>query len=112
MADTVETLSVRKALAVSSNNAAVRVGQWVGEGRVAAMGHRLGLSTPIPEYPSIFLGSAEVIPAELVAAFAAFGNGGYRVSPVCISAWRTAMGPCSGRRVSRPIRRWTRAWPS
>jgi len=81
VADSVETLSVRKALAVSSNNAAVRLGQWVGEGRVASMGHRLGLTTEIPEYPSIFLGSAEVIPAELVAAFAAFGNGGYRVEP-------------------------------
>ncbi len=81
VADSVETLSVRTALAVSSNNAAVRLGQWVGEGRVVAMGHRLGLSTDIPEYPSIFLGSAEVIPGELVAAFAAFGNGGYRVEP-------------------------------
>ncbi|HUG42575.1 MAG TPA: transglycosylase domain-containing protein [Longimicrobiales bacterium] len=81
VSDTVETLSVRNALAVSSNNAAVRVGRWVGEDRVAAMGRRLGLSTPIPPYPSIHLGSAEVIPAELVAAFATFGNGGYLVKP-------------------------------
>jgi membrane carboxypeptidase/penicillin-binding protein len=81
VADTVQTLSVRNALAMSSNNAAVRLGQWVGESRVAAMGRRLGLSTPIPEYPSIFLGSAEVVPAELTAAFAAFGNGGYQVDP-------------------------------
>ena len=81
VADSVETLSVRNALAQSSNNAAVRLGQWVGEGRVADMGRRLGLSTPIPEYPSIFLGSAEVVPAELTAAFAAFGNGGYKVEP-------------------------------
>lgn len=81
VADSVETLSVRSALAESSNNAAVRVGRWVGEERVAAMGRRLGLSTPIPPYPSIHLGSAEVIPAELVAAFAAFGNGGYQIEP-------------------------------
>ena len=81
VADTVETLSVRNALALSSNSAAVRVGQWVGEERVASLGKRLGLSTPIPPYPSIHLGSAEVIPAELVAAFATFGNGGYLVRP-------------------------------
>ena len=81
VSDTVETLSVRNALALSSNNAAVRVGRWVGEERVAGMGRRLGLSTPIPNYPSIHLGSAEVVPAELVAAFAAFGNGGYQVRP-------------------------------
>ena len=81
VADSVETLSVRSALALSSNNAAVRVGRWVGEERVAAMGRRLGLTTPIPPFPSIHLGAAEVVPAELVAAFAAFGNGGYQVTP-------------------------------
>jgi penicillin-binding protein 1A len=84
VADSVETLSVRNALAISSNHAAVRLGQWLGEGRVASMGKRLGLTTPIPEYPSIFLGSAEVIPAELTAAFATFGNGGYLVQPQLI----------------------------
>jgi len=84
VADTVETLSVRNAIAVSSNHAAVRVGRWVGEDRVASLGRALGLSTPIPPYPSIHLGAAEVIPAELVAAFAAFGNGGYRIEPTLI----------------------------
>jgi penicillin-binding protein 1A len=81
VADTVETLSVRNALAISSNHAAVRLGRWLGVDRVVSMGERLGLSTEIPPYPSIFLGSAEVVPAELVAAYAAFGNGGYRIRP-------------------------------
>jgi penicillin-binding protein 1A len=81
VADTIQSLSMRTALAVSSNHAAVRLGQWVGEHRVASMGRRLGLTTTIPTYPSIHLGSAEVVPAELVAAFAVFGNGGYRVEP-------------------------------
>jgi penicillin-binding protein 1A len=40
-----------------------------------------GISTRIPPYPSIFLGAAEVIPADFVAAFATFGNGGMRVTP-------------------------------
>jgi penicillin-binding protein 1A len=82
--DSGASLSLRDALALSSNTAAVRVGQWVGEQRVADMGHALGLSTPIPPYPSIHLGSAEVIPAELVAAYAAFGNGGYGIQPQLI----------------------------
>jgi penicillin-binding protein 1A len=81
VSDTIPSLSVRTALAVSSNHAAVRLGQSVGEHRVASMGRRLGLTTPIPAFPSIHLGSAEVVPAELVAAFAVFGNGGYRVEP-------------------------------
>ena len=92
VADSVETLSVRNALALSSNNAAVRVGRWVGERRVAAVGERLGLTTPIPQYPSIHLGSAEVIPVELVAAFAAFGNGGYRIQPHLIQRVEDADG--------------------
>ena len=35
----------------------------------------------MPSYPSVFLGSAEVVPVELAAAYAAFGNGGLRVEP-------------------------------
>mgnify|MGYP001369026560 FL=1 len=83
--DTVETLSVRSALARSSNNAAVRIGRWVGEVEVGRFAGSLGISTPIPPYPSIFLGSAEVVPAELVAAYAAFGNGGFRVTPKLVT---------------------------
>lgn len=82
---TVETLSLREALALSSNHAAVRIGQWVGAENVAATGKALGLSTEIPVYPSIFLGAAEVVPVELVAAYATFGNGGYRVRPHLIT---------------------------
>jgi membrane carboxypeptidase/penicillin-binding protein len=84
VADTVQSISVRTAMAVSSNHAAVRLGQWVGEQRVVSMGARLGLTTPIPAYPSIHLGAAEVVPAELVATFATFGNGGYRVTPTLV----------------------------
>lgn len=83
--DTVETLPLREALARSSNSAAVRLGQWVGTRRVASLAKSLGISTPVPDYPSIFLGSAEVVPVELVAAFAAFGNGGHRVTPRLIT---------------------------
>ncbi len=79
--DSVESLTLRDALARSSNHAAVRVGRWVGEPAVAELAGRLGITTPIPAYPSIFLGAAEVVPAELVAAYAAFGNGGYGVVP-------------------------------
>jgi penicillin-binding protein 1A len=79
--DSVDMLPFRDALARSSNVAAVRVGQWAGAERVAELGKGLGLSTPIPNYPSIYLGAAEVVPVELVAAYAAFGNGGHRVRP-------------------------------
>jgi penicillin-binding protein 1A len=83
--DSVRVLPARTALALSSNHAAVRVGQWAGVDEVIHTARRLGLRTPIPPYPSIFLGAAEVVPAELVAAYAAFANGGFRVEPRLIS---------------------------
>jgi penicillin-binding protein 1A len=90
--DSVTSLSTRDALVLSSNNAAVRVGQWVGEQRVIDMARSLGLTTDIPHYPSIFLGSAEVVPAEFVAAYATLGNGGIRVSPRLIERIEDAHG--------------------
>jgi penicillin-binding protein 1A len=90
--DSVTSLSARDALALSSNNGAVRVGEWVGARRVADMARTLGITTPVPPYPSIHLGAAEVVPAELAAAYATLGNGGYRVEPALISRIEDARG--------------------
>jgi penicillin-binding protein 1A len=83
--DSVRTLSLREALARSSNYAGVRVGQFAGIANVIQTARALGITTPIPPYPSIFLGAAEVIPAEFVAAYATFDNGGQRVKPQLIN---------------------------
>ena len=56
------------------------------------MARTLGISTPVPAYPSIYLGAAEVIPAELAAAYATLGNGGYAVKPTLISRVEDARG--------------------
>jgi penicillin-binding protein 1A len=90
--DSVTSLSIRDALALSSNNGAVRVGQWVGTERVTDMARTLGISSPIPAFPAIFLGAAEVNPAELAAAYAAFANGGYLVEPGLIRRVEDARG--------------------
>lgn len=83
--DSVSQLSVRQAFALSSNYGAIRVGEHVGPHGVIDMARAAGITTKIPAYPSIYLGAAEVIPAEFVAAYAAFGNGGNRVSPRLIT---------------------------
>jgi penicillin-binding protein 1A len=83
--DSVTSLSMRDAFALSSNNGAVRIGNWVGVDRVIEMARAAGIHTKIPAYPSIFLGAAEIMPAEFVAAYAAFGNGGYQVQPRLIN---------------------------
>lgn len=90
--DSVTQLSVRDAFALSSNYGAIRVGQWVGPQAVIAMARAAGITTPIPPYPSIFLGSAEVIPIEFVAAIGAFGNGGKRIKPRFINKVTDARG--------------------
>ncbi len=90
--DSLTIVSMRDALALSSNNAAVRIGEWVGPQRVIQTARALGITTPIPAYPSITLGSAEVIPAEFVAAYAALGNGGFRVQPTLITRIEDAHG--------------------
>jgi penicillin-binding protein 1A len=90
--DTITSLTLRDALVLSSNNAAVRVGEMVGAQNVIATARALGITTAIPPYPSIFLGSAEVSPAELTAAYAALGNGGNRVKPTIIQRVEDARG--------------------
>ena len=79
-------LNLREALRVSSNRAAVALGNRVGIAKVIEQARALGITTPIPEYPSTVLGAAEVVPLELVAAFAAFGNGGMRITPRFMTA--------------------------
>ena len=90
--DSVTSLSVRDAFALSSNNGAVRVGNWVGPERVIEMAQAAGISTKIPSYPSIYLGAAEIIPINFVAAYATFANGGLRVSPRLINRVEDARG--------------------
>jgi penicillin-binding protein 1A len=92
IADSVGMLTVRDALARSSNTAAVRVGRWVGQDAVIATARRLGITTPLEPVRAMPLGSEEVIPAELVAAYAAFGNGGWRVRPRLIGRVEDATG--------------------
>src|SRR6266851_9298102 len=53
----------------------------VGIPRVIEQAHALGITTPIPEFPSTLLGAGEVAPIEMAAVFAAFANGGMRIAP-------------------------------
>ncbi|HEY9516311.1 MAG TPA: PBP1A family penicillin-binding protein [Gemmatimonadaceae bacterium] len=75
------TITMRRALALSSNVAAVRFSRAVGEARVAQLARANGITSPLRAVPSIALGALEVTPLELVVAYAPFANGGYRVRP-------------------------------
>jgi penicillin-binding protein 1A len=85
-------IDLREALRMSSNRAAVVLGERVGVGNVVQTAKSMGLSTPIHAYPSTVLGASDVIPIELVAAFTAFANGGTQVAPRLIRRVTDAQG--------------------
>jgi penicillin-binding protein 1A len=74
-------ITLRRALMVSSNAATVRLSRAVGETRVVDRARRNGIASELHAHPAIALGAAEVTPLELVAAYAPFANGGYRITP-------------------------------
>ena len=71
-------VSVREALEDSLNVPAARLGQAVGIRRVVEMARKLGVESPLPEVPSLALGTAEVSPLEMATVYATFANGGLR----------------------------------
>ncbi|MDZ7631371.1 MAG: PBP1A family penicillin-binding protein [Gemmatimonadaceae bacterium] len=77
-------IPLRRALYLSRNQAAVRLGMSLGEESVASMARRFGLSTPMPPYPSLHIGAADVYPLEMIAAYTVFPSGGIRARPTGI----------------------------
>lgn len=75
---------MRRALYMSRNLAAINVGRQVGIQPVIDMAHRFGISAEIPPYPSIFIGSASVIPLEMIASYGVFATLGDRTTPHAI----------------------------
>lgn len=77
-------MTLRRGLALSRNLVAIHLGLQVGVQAVRGEALRFGLSTRIPSYPSMFIGSASVIPIEMVSAYTAFATLGTRASPLGI----------------------------
>lgn len=74
-------VTLRRALMRSANAATVRVSRAVGIRAVIESARRNGIASPIQTVPALALGAAEVTPMELVASYAPFANGGFRVRP-------------------------------
>ena len=85
-------VTLTRALSLSLNTVAVRVGLEVGPKTVAKTAHRLGVQSDLQANASIALGTSEVTPLELVAAYAPFANGGIGVQPHVIVRVKTAGG--------------------
>jgi penicillin-binding protein 1A len=78
-------ITMREALIASANAATVIVSQKIGTSHVVTAAHNNGITSTLQDVPSIALGALEVTPLELVASYAPFGNGGYRVRPRLIT---------------------------
>lgn len=74
-------ITLRDAFAVSSNVAAVRVAETTGRDKVIRMARDLGVASPLPDTPSLALGSGTMTLMELTSAYAAVARGAYPVLP-------------------------------
>ncbi|URD60659.1 transglycosylase domain-containing protein [Sphingomonas sp. KRR8] len=72
-------ITLKEAFARSSNAASVRLSESVGRQNVLRAARDLGISTPLPNTPSVALGSAGVSLLELTSAYAAIASGRYPV---------------------------------
>ncbi len=81
-------ITLQQALAQSINTVAAQLADQVGRPNVAATAHRLGIASPINTDPAMALGTTAVTPLEMAQAYAAFSNGGQRVSPYGIERIR------------------------
>lgn len=79
-----DEITMKTALAKSSNVAAVEAAMDIGLSRVAGKAEEFGFEN-IQAYPSMALGTMEVTPLQLAAAYAVFANGGREVRPTFIS---------------------------
>jgi penicillin-binding protein 1A len=76
--------TMRRALEKSMNVTAVKLMDLVGVGATIDFARRAGISSELPPFPSLALGSADFIPLELAAAYAAIANQGLHVEPYFI----------------------------
>lgn len=79
-------VTMRTGLVKSLNVVTVDIALQTGLARIANLAHEFGLPRP-ERYPSLALGTKEVTPLELAAAYASFVNGGRRVEPKVIESY-------------------------
>ncbi|HEU5213809.1 MAG TPA: PBP1A family penicillin-binding protein [Gaiellaceae bacterium] len=76
--------SIENATLRSDNTVYARLTLDVGPENVAETAHDLGITTPLPPYPSMGLGSIAVSPLEMTSAYATLANGGLASRPTGI----------------------------
>ncbi|MFZ2031123.1 MAG: PBP1A family penicillin-binding protein [Vitreimonas sp.] len=83
-------VTLTEALQNSYNMVALRLTQEIGGQRVIDVARRLGVQSPLHNYPSLGLGAQELTLMELVRGYAPMANSGYNVEPHGITRIRRA----------------------
>ncbi len=81
---TLGMIPMREALYLSRNLATIKLGMGLGEQTVIGEARNYGITTPLPPYPSIFIGAKGVKPIEIIGAYTTFATLGTRADPVGI----------------------------
>jgi penicillin-binding protein 1B len=84
-------VTLRYALALSLNNATVKVAEEAGYDKVAELAKAAGI-TSVKATPAMALGAYDATPVDMTAAYTTFANGGERLSPIFVSSVRNAKG--------------------
>lgn len=84
-------VTLRYALAMSLNNATVKVAEEVGYDKVADLAKSAGIASVKPT-PAMALGSYDATPMDMAGAYTSFANNGERLSPLLVNSVRNAKG--------------------
>jgi len=84
-------VTLRYALAMSLNNATVKVAEEVGYDKVADLAKLAGI-TSVKATPAMALGSYDAPPLDMAGAYTSFANSGTRLSPILVNSVRNAKG--------------------
>jgi len=84
-------VTLRYALALSLNNATVKLAEEVGYDKVASLAQSAGIAS-VKATPAMALGAYDATPVDMTAAYTSFANGGLRLSPVFVSSVRNSKG--------------------
>jgi len=84
-------VTARYALALSLNNATVKLAEEVGYEKVADLAKAAGIAS-VKATPAMALGAYDATPMDMAAAYTVFANAGVRISPTLVNSVRNANG--------------------
>ncbi|RDV17006.1 penicillin-binding protein [Pontibacter diazotrophicus] len=78
-------MTLRRAMGKSVNSVTAQLTERVGWETVVKYAHRLGITSPLQEVPSIGLGPSDVSVFDMVGAYSTFPNQGFHTEPMFIT---------------------------